>query len=130
MIRLLIDECLSPALAKLANDRGIEATHVNYLGLNGFEDRALVPIILARDFTLVTHNRGDFVRIYRSLGLHAGLIVILPKVKRDEQQALLGLALDAIEAAANDMVNQLVEVDLDGRITMSAWPLEGSNLPK
>lgn len=65
MIRLLIDECLSPALAKLANDRGIEATH-----------------------------------------------------------------LDAIETAGNDIVNQLVEVDADGRVTMSAWPFEGSNLPK
>ncbi len=128
MIRLLIDECLSPSLVKSAKERGIEATHVNYLGMSGAADHDLVPVILARDFTLVTHNRGDFVRIYRSLALHAGLLVILPKALREGQQQLLDTALDAIEAAGSDIVNRLLEVDREGRVTMRAWPLTDGDI--
>lgn len=59
--------------------------------------------------------------------MHAGLIIILPVVRKGEQRRLFGIALDAIAASGTDMVNQLVEVDADGRLTFSQWPFDGGN---
>ena len=126
-MRLLIDECLSPRLARLAHERGFEATHVTHLGLQSQPDFALMMTILGDDWTLVTNNRADFLRLYQPIDVHAGLLIILPSVERAEQAQLLALALDAIAASGTDMVNQLVEVDASGRVTFSQWPFDGVN---
>jgi predicted nuclease of predicted toxin-antitoxin system len=129
MFRLLIDECLTPDLAGLALDRGIEAAHVNFQGLSGRPDWQLLPTIIGNDYTFVTNNRRDFLRLYGNLDVHAGLLVIVPAVRTARQMELFAIALDAIEAARFDTVNQLIEVGEDGTVTMSAWPFEGDNRP-
>jgi predicted nuclease of predicted toxin-antitoxin system len=126
-IKLLIDECMSPRLIGLAHGRGIEATHVNYLGLRKAPDHILMPVIVGGDYTFVTNNRADFIRLYRYVDLHAGLLVIVPAVEFQEQRRLLALALDAIAAADGDATNELVEVFADGRVEMSRWPFTGEN---
>ena len=125
--RLLIDECLSPRLVGLAHIRGLEATHVNYLGLRTSPDYLLMPVIVGGDYTFVTNNRADFVRLYRYVDLHAGLLIVVPAVEFEEQRRLLALALDAIAAAGNDATNELVEVFGDGHVEMSRWPFDGEN---
>ncbi|KAB7646556.1 DUF5615 family PIN-like protein [Polymorphobacter fuscus] len=125
--RLLIDECLSPRLAGLAHSRGIEATHVNYLGLRKAPDHLLMPIIVGGDYTFVTNNRTDFIRLYRYVDLHAGLLIVVPAVAFEEQRRLLILALDAIAAAGSETTNELIEVFADGRVEMSRWPFAGEN---
>jgi hypothetical protein len=87
----------------------------------------LLPQIIGGDFTFVTNNRRDFLRLYQPLELHAGLLIILPAAKRDGQIAMFLAALDAIEHRGPDLVNQLVEVDLDGRVTFSRHPFDGEN---
>jgi len=130
MLRFLIDENISRKLRTVAVDRSYEAFHVKELGLLGRPDWALMPVTTGGDFTFVTNDRTDFLRLYNRLAIHAGLLVIVPSVRMVEQSRLFNLALDVIEAAGNDMVNQLVEVSADGHVTMRAWPFEGSNLPK
>ena len=126
-IKLLIDECMSPRLVGLAHKRGLEATHVNHLGLRRAPDHLLMPVIVGGDFTFVTNNRADFIRLYRFVDLHAGLLVVVPAVEFEEQRRLLGMALDAIAAAGGDTTNELVEVFADGRVEMSRWPFIGEN---
>jgi predicted nuclease of predicted toxin-antitoxin system len=74
----LIDECLSLDLVAFANSRGHHATHVVFRTLQGTDDRALMPVIHAEGFVLVTSNARDFLRLYREEAVHPGLILILP----------------------------------------------------
>lgn len=126
MIRLLIDECLSPRLISVAYAHGIEATHINHLGLASAKDHVLMPVIVGGDYTFVTNNRADFVRLYRHVDVHAGLLIVVPAVSKNGQERLLGLALDAIAARNFDTVNQLCEVHGDGRVEFSAWPFSSN----
>jgi predicted nuclease of predicted toxin-antitoxin system len=59
-MRLLVDECLSPELAKLAQKQGYEASHVVWLKQGGAKDWELMPLIIDGDWTLVTNNSIDF----------------------------------------------------------------------
>ncbi len=53
MTKLLIDECLSPALALMARERGRhEASHVVWIGSAGWKDWELKPIVLEQDWVL------------------------------------------------------------------------------
>jgi hypothetical protein len=60
-VRFLIDECLTPELALIAQARGHEeSTHVVWRGLAGRTDWGLKPFILDGDWTFVTRNSVDF----------------------------------------------------------------------
>jgi predicted nuclease of predicted toxin-antitoxin system len=127
LIRFLVDECLSAELLAEAYARGFEAHHVNHLGLRSASDRALMPQIVGGDFTFVTNNRRDFLRLYRFVEVHAGQLVIIPSVDIDNQVRLFNAALDAIIAAGHDLVGVLVEVDAAGAVVISQYPPEGEN---
>jgi predicted nuclease of predicted toxin-antitoxin system len=56
-VKLLVDECLSEELAKLAQRRGHpEASHVAWIGKRGWKDWELKAVILNGDWTFVTKN--------------------------------------------------------------------------
>ena len=129
MIRILIDECLSPELVALLYARGYEAAHVNILGFSGYRDRALIPFIQNEDWTFVTNNRRDFLALYRNLEIHAGLLIILDANTTAKQVSAMTAAVDAIEARGDDMVNQLVEVHADFSVTFGSWPFDQDNRP-
>jgi predicted nuclease of predicted toxin-antitoxin system len=58
-VKFLVDECLHTSLVAVAEARGHEARHVNWLGLSGETDWGLMPRILDEDFTFVTNNARD-----------------------------------------------------------------------
>ncbi len=105
--RLLIDECLSPALAQMAVAAGhVESTCVRNRGWAGTKDWQRIDFIVANDYTLVTHNSVDF----RGQGpgnlggehakqpIHAGLIclnsaLVMGLVRRLGQRLQLGFDL-------------------------------------
>jgi hypothetical protein len=117
-MKLLVDECLSPALAKLARDRGHpESSHVSWIGKTGTRDWELLPAIIAGDWTFVTKNAIDFrgpKGEYRKATLHAGLICLNGPVGMDlvMQLDLFEAALGAL-AADSDLVNRVLEATLD-----------------
>ncbi len=124
-MRFLIDECLHESLSKVAHDAGFEATHVNYLGLNGNPDRELAERIVNDDFTFVTNNRLDFLRLFRLMDLHAGLIVLVPNVTLALRRALFEAAL--LYLGGRELVNAVVEVTVDGEtIQCVEYPLPES----
>lgn len=135
-MKLLVDECLSPQLVKLAHERGHgESSHVVWLGKAGASDWELKRIILDGDWTFVTRNAVDFrgsgARAgakgqYAGVELHAGLVCIGgPKgLDLDGQLALFAEALLELERD-EDLLNQVLEVDLDDgdiRILRYAMP--------
>lgn len=100
---------------------------IGFLGLNGVADHLLVPVIVGGDYTFVTNNRRDFLRLYKHIDVHAGLLSILPAARRLQETALFNRARDAIEAVGSDMTGELVEVDADGQVCFSRFPFD-SNL--
>jgi predicted nuclease of predicted toxin-antitoxin system len=108
----LIDECLTPDLCAIAHAAGHEAQHIAYVGLAGLKDWNVVRYAREGDFILVTNNRIDFLKLYAKEPLHAGLVVLIPQVKRDLERRLFRGALE--ELADHEPINRVLEVDLDG----------------
>jgi hypothetical protein len=122
-MKLLIDECLSEELAKLARHRGHhESAHVRWIGKGGAKDWELLPVIVDGDWTFVTKNAVDFRGPadspgtggeYRKISLHAGLVCLNGPVGMDldMQIELFEAALDALDDSG-DLVNCALEVTL------------------
>jgi predicted nuclease of predicted toxin-antitoxin system len=118
----LIDECLSPDLVAVAHARGRAATHVLLRGLQGTDDRRLIPLIRQEGLVLVTSNGRDFLRLYRQAQVHPGLVIIVPDNIRGRVQAeLFGKALDVL-ATMPDLVNKVMEVQATGEVAVRDWP--------
>jgi len=109
-MKFLIDECLHTSLVEVAHQAGFDASHVNFLGLTGVTDWRLIERVLRDDYTLVTNNRIDFLRLFGRAGLHAGLILIVPNLAPAKQFALFEAAL--IHIGQRQLVNAVVEVDI------------------
>jgi predicted nuclease of predicted toxin-antitoxin system len=117
---ILIDECLSPKLASVARERGLVAFHALWVGMEGAEDWDLAALAAERDYVIVTNNRRDFLRLYAQLGVHNGLIIIVPTVSTGEQTRLFGIALDTAEQQ-DSLVNLLIEVHADATVDVRNW---------
>lgn len=133
--RLLIDECLSPELVKLAACAGhVESTCVRNRGLAGSKDWELIEFIVANDYTLATHNSVDF----RGSGLgqlggehakqaiHCGLVCLnsVHAMDLERQRDLFLLALQQL-SGMGDLVNQALEVFelADGSVEMDIYDI-------
>ena len=112
-MRLLIDECLHTSLVDMAEARGHEAHHVNWLGLSGEADWDLMPRIIEGNYTFVTNNAADFRKLYGKQELHAGLVIVIPQVVPSRQRALLDSFFDTVEGDPY-LINQVVEIAIDG----------------
>jgi hypothetical protein len=61
-VKLLVDECLSDELTKLAQRRGhAEASHIAWVGKRGWKDWELKAVILDGDWTFVPRTASIFV---------------------------------------------------------------------
>jgi Domain of unknown function (DUF5615) len=122
-MRLLVDECLSEELTKLAQRRGhLDASHVVWIGKQGWKDWQLKSVILDGDWTFVTKNSVDFrgphdapgsKGQYADVPVHAGLICLNGPVGMD-----LDLQLEMFEAALDELdnncelMNEVLEISL------------------
>lgn len=137
-MKLLIDECLSPELAKLAQQRGHgQSSHIVWLGKSGWKDWSLKAVILDGDWTFVTKNSMHFrgpanepgsKGQYADVAIHAGLICLNgPEgMDLDLQLELFEIALD--EVGTGDLVNEVLEIILgdndEVRVLRYALPRE------
>jgi hypothetical protein len=83
------------------------------IGKAGWKDWNVARHAAAGDFVLVTNNVSDFRRLYTTQPLHAGLVIILPNVNREEQQRLFLGALGEL-GQLGEPVNRVLEDDIDG----------------
>jgi hypothetical protein len=123
VLKFLIDECLSPNLARLARSRGFhESFHVSWLGKAGWKDWELKNLILGGDWTFVTRNSIDFrgpaeqpgrKGQYADVPIHAGLICINGPARMTAriEVELFAVVLDEILPHA-PLVNEVIEVNL------------------
>lgn len=124
-MRLFVDECLSPQLARHLNEAGEhDAIHPRDMGRLGEPDHLVLARCLTEDRVIVTENAVDFRKLVAREELHPGLI-ILPSVSRDLSLRLLvdGIANLASRGEPSDViVNHVLEVAEDGTFTLSPLP--------
>ena len=126
-MKYLIDECLSPELAKLAREHGyLESTHVSWLGLAGEPDWTIARKAVDDGYILVTLNTVDFRPLYRRENLHAGLVGINtpPRVMdRALQTRLFILAMNELEGQESYNAVLEIAVDVSRVVTIERYPL-------
>lgn len=128
-MKFLIDECLSPALAAVARERGYpESTHVTWLGMASRKDRTVAQRAVDDGFILVTHNTVDFRPLYARAELHAGLVgfnTAAGVMSLDLQKRLFLLVLS--ELAGAEPFNEAMEITVsaDWTVTVDRYDLPG-----
>lgn len=119
-MRLFVDECLSPVLAKRLNETGLhDALHPRDYGRLGDPDYVVLQRCLDDGRTIVTENARDFRKLVGAKDIHPGLI-ILPAVGREQSWDLLGKVIAAIEVRGDPhltMINRVVEVAASGDVS-------------
>jgi predicted nuclease of predicted toxin-antitoxin system len=121
MYCFLFDECLTQDLVAVANSYGHDAGHVVYRGLRSASDNVLAKYANQHDMVFVTNNRRDFVKLYREIELHPGLIIIVPSVELALQKQLFAGLLSYL-SDGKDLTNRLIDIHIDGTMTMVDWP--------
>jgi predicted nuclease of predicted toxin-antitoxin system len=122
-MRFLIDECLTTLLVEVAHSAGYEAQHVVRIGKAGWMDWNVADYAGEGDFILVTNNASDFRKIYTTKELHAGLVILIPSVGKQQQAYLFGRALLKLDSVG-DPINQVLEVDIEGaEVTFTIYDL-------
>ena len=76
-MRLFIDECLSPQMARQLNASGEHvAEHPLDFGGRGAPDHRVLQRCIARELVIVTENARDFRALVDSEDIHPGLIIL------------------------------------------------------
>ncbi|MBM5785255.1 MAG: hypothetical protein FJ076_10605 [Cyanobacteria bacterium K_DeepCast_35m_m1_288] len=111
-MKLLIDENLSPRLARWACESGVPAEAVVQVGLSGTTDAALFATAFSQDQVVVTVNVGDFITLAAGVDLHPGVIALREaELSAALQWERLNTALVFAEKTCDgDLINRVLEV--------------------
>ena len=139
-MKFFFDECLDPALVKIAIDAGYQASSSRDQGMLSWADWKLAPYVVEHDWVLVTNNSKDFRGKLAGPGgkpghltrdMHPGLVCLNRRGPSDKgmdpdlQEELFRQALDEIASKGIvDLMNQVLEVDYDeesGDVTVNLW---------
>jgi predicted nuclease of predicted toxin-antitoxin system len=122
LVRLLLDENLSPTVARILSAEGIDACSVRDRGLLQATDPEVFARAFAEDRIVVTLNVDDFEHLAGTCELHAGVVLLeCNDLLRHEQLDLVRRAATAI-AAHGDMTNTVLHVARDGSFTFEPVP--------
>ena len=112
MIRVLLDEHVSPSLVGKLGDKGVYAEAVAHIGLSGEPDGKIWNHALENGFVVITSNARDFIRLL-NVDVHPGLIVLRESgLTRDEQWDRIRPVIEHVLESSDDnfLVNKLVEI--------------------
>jgi len=111
-LNLLIDENLSPRVARWACEQGYPAEAAVHVGLAGATDAVVFAYAYRRSQVVVTVNVGDFIHLAHQSDLHPGVIALREAELRAEAQwQRLQAALKLAERTCNgDLTNAVLEM--------------------
>lgn len=122
IVRLLLDENLSPAVALTLCAEGIDACGVRDRGLLEATDPEVFARAYADDRVVVTMNVGDFEHLARTCELHAGVVLLeCGNLLRHEQLDVVRRVAVAIAERA-DMINTVLRVTHEGAFMFEPLP--------
>lgn len=91
-MKVYLDEDLSPRIAVLLRQRGVDATSVHEVGNSQLEDRAQLGYAPREGRAIVTRNVVDFIRLARDAvatnTAHEGIVLVPSSFRGDEYQAV------------------------------------------
>ncbi len=126
MIRLLLDEHISPALAGRLAEMEVYAQSVPHVGLAGRGDSEIWKYALDHDFAVVTTNARDFIRLL-DVDVHPGLIVLRDSgLSRADQWDRLRPVIEHLKRSRDQdpLVNKLIEVTGTGQFVVRDIPVQ------
>ncbi len=124
MVKLLLDENLSPWVAAELQRRGHDVVHLRDRGSLGILDHDVLSLAYREDRVLVTANVGDFRALAGARELHPGIVLLLDGgLIRSEQLELISRVIVAIRTAG-DLVNRALTVKLDGGLVIEDLPAD------
>jgi Domain of unknown function (DUF5615) len=91
------------------------------VGLGSTPDKVIAERAVQTGAIMVTNNARDYRRLYARFVSHPGLVIVLPSVGKARQIRLFETVIQFIDFEAS-IVDQLVEIDEEGRITVRPWP--------
>jgi predicted nuclease of predicted toxin-antitoxin system len=112
LIRILLDEHVSPSLVGKLGDKGVFAVAAAHVGLSGERDTKIWNYALENNFVVVTGNARDFIRLL-NVEVHPGLIVLREGgLTRDEQWGRIQPVIEHVLESSDDnfLINKLVEI--------------------
>lgn len=122
MVKLLLDENISPRVAIALRADGNDVVHLRERGRLGIPDPEVLELAFGEDRALVTANVGDFRKLAAARDLHAGIVLLLDGgLRRDEQLEVLRRVIVALEADV-ELVNRALTVALDGGFSIEELP--------
>jgi len=124
MIRLLLDENISPALVRLLADLGVYSQSVPHVGLAGRADHAIWRYALDHDFAVVTTNARDFIELLDAPD-HPGLIVLRESgLSRQEQWERFIPVIEHVKKSGEEdfLLNKLIEITGVHQFTIREMP--------
>lgn len=113
MIRLLLDENISPSLVRRLAEIGVYAQSVPHVGLSGRFDHEIWKYALDHDFAVVTMNARDFIPLL-DVEVHPGLIVLRESgLTREEQWDRIKPVVQHVRTSGDQdcLLNKLVEIN-------------------
>ena len=124
MIRLLLDENISPALVRRLADIGVYAQSVPHVGLGGRPDCEIWNYAFDHDFAVVTTNAQDFSELL-NVDVQPGLIVFRESgLSRTEQWDRIRPVIEHVKDSADPefLLNKLIEVTGVGQFEVRDIP--------
>lgn len=123
-MQLLIDENLSPRLARWACEQGYPAEAAVHVGLAGASDSNVFAQAFRRDQVVVTVNVGDFMTLAAGMEVHPGVIALREAELNAHQQwqRLQQALVYAEQICAGDLLNRVLEVQGNGLFVLHLIP--------
>lgn len=101
-MKVYLDEDLSPSIALLLRQRGVDATSAHEVGNSQLEDRAQLGCATREGRAIVTRNVVDFLRLARDAVAtntgHAGIVLVPASFRGDEYQAIADAIVEDLKA--------------------------------
>jgi len=91
-VKVYVDEDLSPSIAALLRQRGVDATSAHETGNSQLTDQPQLQYATRDGRMIVTRNVVDFLRLARDAVAtnmaHAGIVLVPSSFRGDEYQAI------------------------------------------
>jgi predicted nuclease of predicted toxin-antitoxin system len=122
MLRLMLDENISPALSTPLWERGIDTATARDRGLLEAGDHTIWNIAQSENRSVVTINAGDFKKLAHRTERHAGLVLLPSGRTRDGQLKLIVSVIETVQTEnliLPSMRGRIFEVGEDEEIYIS-----------
>lgn len=100
-MKVYLDEDLSPAIAGLLRQRGIDATTASEVGNAQLDDRGQLEYATRDGRAIVTANVVDFIQLAHEAVAtnadHAGIVLVPSSFRGDEFQAIADAIFEALK---------------------------------